>query len=120
MITVKYLTNEEFEENFQKFYDNWDVTYEGFCDTKENLEYLEEEILKDYLKTNSLEASVIKGKMLNDKLSLTGDNAYPEDLNILIIPQSQLNNVERFAIKERMEYGFRWFTDVIDNNRRRG
>ena len=50
------------------------------------------------------------GKVMNKLCKLTGNNAYPDDLNI-------------FSIKEfkglAIQYGARWMDDVIDNNARR-
>ena len=47
---------------------------------------------------------------MNKICKLTGDNAYPDDLNI-------------FSIKDfkglAIQYGARWIDDVIDNNARR-
>ena len=50
---------------------------------------------------------LIKGKTMNDICGLTGNNAYPDELNI-------------FAIKDfkglAVQYGARWFDDIIANN----
>ena len=51
-----------------------------------------------------------KGAVMNKLCKLTGDNAYPDDLNI-------------FSIMEfkglAMYFGARWMDDIIDNNARR-
>ncbi len=51
-----------------------------------------------------------KGKVMNEFCHLTGDNAYPDDLNI-------------FSIKDfkglAIYFGARWMDDIIDNNARR-
>jgi hypothetical protein len=47
---------------------------------------------------------------MNDICKLTGDNAYPEDLNIFSI-----DKFRGLAI----HYGARWMDDIIDNNARR-
>lgn len=48
-----------------------------------------------------------KGKTMNEICHLTGDNAYPDELNI-------------FSIKDykglAISYGARWMDDIIDNN----
>ena len=53
---------------------------------------------------------ITKGSVMNKICKLTGDNAYPDDLNI-------------FSIKDfkglAIQYGARWIDDVIDNNARR-
>lgn len=48
-----------------------------------------------------------KGAVMNEICNLTGDNAYPEDLNIFsIVPFKGL----------AMLVGARWMDDIIDNN----
>lgn len=58
---------------------------------------------------------VTSGKVMNDMYGLTGDNAYPDDLNIVSADNIDLGKVifPRFAI------GGRWFDDIVDNNQRR-
>lgn len=58
------------------------------------------------------------GKQLNGAWSLTGDNQYPDDLNICAIPFSQIKQVMQLAIP-RFSMGVRWWSDVRDNNLRR-
>lgn len=50
------------------------------------------------------------GKVMNELCKLTGNNAYPDDLNIFSIDKFQ-----GLAIN----YGARWMDDIIDNNARR-
>lgn len=51
-----------------------------------------------------------KGKVMNELCHLTGNNAYPDNLNIFSI-----DNFRGLAIN----YGARWMDDVIDNNAER-
>lgn len=53
---------------------------------------------------------VVKGKVMNEFYGLTGNNAYPNDLNIFSI-----DKVKVLAIL----FGARWFDDIVDNNQRR-
>ena len=50
---------------------------------------------------------VTKGKVMNNLCSLTGSNAYPDDLTIFSI-----DKFKGLAI----QYGARWMDDIIDNN----
>lgn len=58
-----------------------------------------------------------KGKDMNDKYGLTGDNRYPEDLTFLAFAIDGLDVGKLAIFKLRM--GDRWFTDIVDNDRRR-
>ena len=50
---------------------------------------------------------VTKGKVMNEICRLTGDNAYPDDLNIFSI-----DKYKGLAIM----FGARWMDDIISNN----
>lgn len=79
------------------------MTWEGLC----------EDSFEEALKIGGEDGAdgyVIKGEIMNSICNLTGDNAYPNDLNI-------------FAIKDfkglAIWYGARWMDDIIANNLRR-
>lgn len=61
---------------------------------------------------------VIKGSYMNDYYMLSGTNAYPDDLSIVVIRPECLK-VPSAIIVKRFEFGGRWFDDVVDNNKRR-
>lgn len=61
---------------------------------------------------------IISGGQMNDHYGLTSHNAYPRELNILVIPLKAFGDVGKIAIPMR-EIGGRWFTDVVDNNTER-
>ena len=50
------------------------------------------------------------GSQVNDYYRLTGDNAYPKDLNFLTIKN---------YYGKKLQVGARWFDDIVDNNLRR-
>lgn len=55
-----------------------------------------------------------KGREMNQRYGLTGNNAYPDGLTFLAFSIEGLN-VEKLAVfKLRMED--RWFDDIVDNN----
>ena len=64
------------------------------------------------------EVYLIKGSMLNRAWSLTGDNCYPDDLNIVAISFDQITYPGKLAIP-RFSVGARWWSDVMENNLRR-
>lgn len=93
----------ETKEQFDFLYENWAMTWEGLRadDFGVALEMTGGKDAKGYL---------ISGKDMNKHYGLTGDNAYPDDLNIFAVyPFKGL----------AIQYGARWFTDIVDNNARR-
>lgn len=58
---------------------------------------------------------ITSGKVMNDFYSLTGSNAYKDDLSLVSIIDIDITKIilTRFAI------GGRWFDDIVDNNERR-
>jgi len=88
------------KEELKFLYDNWAMTWEGLTEDsfEEALNICGGENAKAYL---------VKGKVMNDICKLTGDNAYPDDLNIFAIyPFKGL----------AMQFGARWMYDIIENN----
>lgn len=100
-----------------------DSFYEGSALTLEGLDL---DSLGDYanylekacgLKDNAV-FHVIKGSYMNAIYGLFGSNAYPADLDIVVIHLDNLEKPNAIFIK-RFEFGGRWFDDVVDNNARR-
>lgn len=97
------IINVETKEQLKELYDSSAMTWEGLRedDFKIALQECGAEGAKGY---------ITKGSVMNKLCKLTGDNAYPDDLNI-------------FSIKEfkglAIVFGARWMDDIIDNNARR-
>ena len=94
----------ETKEQLKELYDSWAMTWEG----------LDENDFKTALQECCKEGEngtgyLIKGSTMNKICYLTGDNAYPNDLNLFSI-----KNFKGIA----MMYGARWMADIIDNNAR--
>lgn len=91
-------------------YDNSCPTMEGLSleETDSIVKFAEEQGHKKF----PLNIYVIKGSFMNEVCHLTKRNSYPEDLNIVSI-EMNLNPIVK------MEYGFRWMDDIIDNNAER-
>lgn len=101
------------EELFDTLYNHSALTLEGLDpgSIKDYANYLDEEC---GLKDNAV-FHIISGKLMNDYYNLTYTNAYPDNLNIVVIDLSDLNDVNKIVFK-RFEFGGRWFDDVVDNN----
>ncbi len=54
------------------------------------------------------------GKKMNNKYHLKGNNAYPDNLNFIAIPLSDLNGKAPIV---KNQVGARWLNDIVDNNR---
>ena len=90
-------------EELKELYDHSAMTWEGLREEDFGLALKEcgGEGAKGYL---------TKGKVMDELCHLTGDNAYPDDLNIFsVLPFKGL----------AMHYGARWMDDIVDNNARR-
>lgn len=67
---------------------------------------------------DEVEVYLIKGEMLNKAWSLTGDNRYPDDLNIVAVSFDEIDKPGRLAIP-RFSVDARWWSDILSNNLRR-
>lgn len=94
-----------------------------YKDSSLTLEGLDLVSLNDYadylnkvcgLKDNTV-FHIISGKYMNDVYDLYGDNAYPDDLHIVVVKMECLKKPMAIVTK-RFEFGGRWFDDVVDNN----
>jgi hypothetical protein len=97
IITVKT------KDQLKELYDSSAMTWEGLREE-------DYEIALQECGQAGAKGYVTKGSVMNKLCKLTGDNAYPDDLNIFSIKDFQ-----GLAI----QYGARWIDDVIDNNARR-
>lgn len=97
------IINVETKEQLKELYDSSAMTWEGL--REDDFEIALQECGQDGAK-----GYITKGSVMNKLCKLTGDNAYPDDLNI-------------FSIKEfkglAIVFGARWMDDIIDNNARR-
>lgn len=75
------------------------------------------EILKNNTAVYRERAFIIPGKIMNEQYGLTGTNAYKDDLPIVSFSLEDFDPMPMTF--KRMEFGGRWFDDVVDNNARR-
>lgn len=104
------------EDQLDEFYDKWALTFEGTTVDNDNLEWLKNWFNSYGCTMLKEDFYVIKGKMMNHKYHLTGNNAYPDNINILVIKLEDLSNVEAIAVP-RFEISGRWFTDIVEGNK---
>ncbi len=92
-------------------------TIEGFKADDENLTKL-----LDWIKARtSLKRECVfitKGEVMNRVYHLTRTNRYPNDLNIVSVKLSDMQDCDKLII-DRFAIGGRWFDDIVDNNLRR-
>lgn len=103
------LTN---EMELDRLYETSCFTWEGMSDTEENLAAIESAIRENGYTEEECVFYTYKGKLMNEVYELNGDNSYPEDLTFVSIP-----NFYNPIFK--INYGARWFDDIVDNNARR-
>ena len=73
--------------------------------------------MSDFIVTDKVAIYTYSGKMMNDKYSLRGNVAYPDDLTNFSFDTNLVfgGNIGEVAI-DRFNYGGRWFDDIVDNN----
>lgn len=105
------------EEQLNELYNESALTWEGLSTSEDNLNAVME-WLKDHKATiEGVEPifHITTGRLMNKYYGLTGDNAYPNDLNIVSV-----TNINQMAIVlKRFDVGGRWFDDIVGNNARR-
>lgn len=87
-------------------------TWEGMSDNEENLAAIENAIRENGYKEEECVFYTYKGKLMNEVYELNGGNVYPDDLTFISIP-------DFYNPVFKMQYGARWFDDIVDNNARR-
>lgn len=104
------------KEQLDVLYNQSALTWEGLSLDEENLTDVRN-WLKEHKAIVHVEPDfhIIKGKFMNEVYNLTGDNAYPEELNIVSVTDIDQNKIAipRFKVEGR------WFDDIVDNNLRR-
>lgn len=95
-------------------------TWEGMTTDSENLEAIayafesELKVASESAKKNGIHFYTWTGKKMNNKYHLKGNNAYPDNLNFIAIPLSDLNGKAPIV---KNQVGARWLNDIVDNNR---
>lgn len=105
------------DSQFEDLYKDSALTIERLEPSQKNLNAVFN-WLEEHTEVKTRTAYVITGKIMNYQYGLTGDNAYPNDLNIVCIKLSDMVSPLKITIP-RFDVGGRWFDDVVDNNARR-
>lgn len=119
MVTIDEIyVGEKDTDIFDFLYNDWSLTLEGL--SKESIPDFVEWTAEhcDGFKNNTANVHIISGDVMNSVYSLTGSNAYPDDLTIVAIPLCDMKNPQKVAIP-RFQIGGRWFTDICLNNQER-
>lgn len=66
-------------------------------------------------KTDNHVGYLIKGNVMNKLYHLTGDNAYPSDLNIISFALNDFVESSKFVMA-RFDIDAKWLDDIVDNN----
>ena len=94
-------------------------TWEGFDISPKNLEAVVKFFKKN---TPSIKLPVEfytwKGSTMNNMYNLTGNNAYPDDLNFVSIALDNWDGLGTLPFI-KFQVGARWLDDIVDNNARR-
>lgn len=90
------------------------LTWEGMDMSAESLDWLFGWV-EGLTKTKRRRLYLTKGATMNRLYGLTGDNAYPDDLNIVSI---MLDDMEDWnaVVLPRFQVGGRWMDDIVQNN----
>ena len=101
-------------EFLNEFYAKSMFTFEGIdLDSKEGksqLKSLEKLLRKTGFNEKEFVGYRFKGEVMNKHFKLSGSNAYPTDLNFLVIPNYYNPTV-------KLQVGARWFDDIVSNNK---
>lgn len=106
LVDLRDKTIKEMKEIFKKFYNTSIFTWEGMIVDDKNMK----DIVKG-LKLKNYTFYVFSGKQMNSVYRLKNNNAYPDDLTFLSIEKYYNPMV-------KIQYGARWFDDIVDNNKR--
>ena len=119
MSKKEYKVVDASKEDLEDLYNSSALTFEGCVIDDASLDFIFNEFKEiGAIPKDNFTFYHITGKLMNDTYKLTGDNRYPNNLNILSI---MLDNFEDSSplITWRFQYGGRWMDDVVDNNARR-
>ena len=105
------------EKELNALYNESALTFEGMDIGDENLSGIVKWLESHNAMITNEEPifHVTKGRFMNEVYKLTGNNRYPDDLNILSIT----NIIQSKIVIPRFEVGGRWFDDIVDNNAER-
>lgn len=116
--TKKYELIEATDDDLVKLEKGSAFTFEGLMSDDKNLNDLVDFFNE---KTNikiPMKIYHATGEKVNNLYGLTGRNAYPNDLDIVLLPLDNWNELGDLPMI-KIQIGARWFDDIVDNNRMR-
>lgn len=112
-LTLVRVPENRIDEYLDKFFNSSMFTFEGIDITdKKSNKKLETALRENGYSEDEILTYWFTGADMNKKYSLTGDNAYPDDLTLLVIP-------EFYNVQFTLLTGARWFDDIVQTNARR-
>ena len=114
-MNIRKCTNRD----MQRLYDEDAWTWEGMTTNSNNLQDIIDWFKEQGCPLREEEFWLTTGAQMNEFCGgLTGSNAYPDDLSILSIELENIKDVNKLLVK-KFEVGARWFSDIVENNKRR-
>lgn len=103
----------------EALYNKSALTFEGIGRDNTNVSFIKDWLKQHGALINNKDLVIwwCTGEFMNYYSDLRGDNAYPDDLNIMIVDSDTIEMGK--IIMARFELRGRWLDDVIDNNERR-
>ena len=100
----------------RRLYDDWSLTVEGLVlkDVPALFQFL---CQYTAFKTKEVSYYVIKGKVMNEVYGLMGKNRYPDRVHLVAFMLTDMVSPNAVALP-RLQFGGRWFTDIVENNAR--
>ena len=89
------------------------ITWEGLVTDQESLEDMFDWI-ETHTKVLTKRVYVTSGKLMNELFNLTGEDKYPDDLNIVSVKLQDLEKPEAL-VTARFAVGGRWMDDIVSN-----
>lgn len=106
----------ETKEMLDELYKESALTFIGMRTDTDNI-YAIINWINSYTKLKNEDIYIIKGDLMNRIYGLTGDNSYQDNLNIVSIKLSDMEDSKKIVVP-RFSVGGRWFDDIVDNNAR--
>lgn len=109
-LTLVQVPENRTDEFLDQFFNTSAFTFEGIDITnKKSNNQLEKALREAGYDKDEILTYWFTGDVMNSKYHLTGDNAYPDDLTFLVIP-------EFYNVQFKLLTQARWFDDIVQNN----
>jgi hypothetical protein len=106
MTTINRVTPSE--EKLKELMNGSAATMLGYM--KDELQLFIDDI-SDFIKEDTITVFETSGSFISEVFNVDLDR----ELNVFIIDLDSMKHINKFAVTKRMQLGFRWLDDVIDN-----